>query len=139
MADPAIHSGARYPKVPLMDVSTRLNSRPISFAIPKSATLGQRFVSRTLELFHGHDSSVLQYSFEDGPEASAPELLREARSRPLYSSSSFSSQLREVLREHPEEAPPEFHSSRSRGLKPCRHWQKGEVVLLQLLKGPHMP
>ena len=48
MAVPAIHSGARYPTVPRIVVSTRLKSRPMSLASPKSATLGTNASSRRM-------------------------------------------------------------------------------------------
>ncbi|KAG2657865.1 hypothetical protein PVAP13_1KG139005 [Panicum virgatum] len=47
-AVPATHSGARYPAVPRTVGSTRLASRPMSLASPKSATLGASAPSRRM-------------------------------------------------------------------------------------------
>ncbi|KAG2572089.1 hypothetical protein PVAP13_7KG148155 [Panicum virgatum] len=48
MATPLIHSGARYPIVPHIVVTTRLKSLPRNFAIPKSAIFGVKDASRSM-------------------------------------------------------------------------------------------
>ncbi|KAF2929311.1 hypothetical protein DAI22_05g048400 [Oryza sativa Japonica Group] len=62
MATPLIHSGARYPMVPLNVVRTLLKSLPTNFAIPKSAILGTNDPSRSM--FSGLISQCMMQSLQ---------------------------------------------------------------------------